>query len=126
MSEPNPGLVFDLINSHQRSAALRAGVELNVFGALGQKGATAAEVAKSCNVPERGVRILCDYLTILGLLQKSNGTYSHTPTSAVFLDPASPASMAPTVPFLLTRNILRASDLLTETIRMHPGVPFDL
>ncbi|MEP7364867.1 MAG: class I SAM-dependent methyltransferase [Acidobacteriota bacterium] len=117
MSEPNPGLVFDLLNSYQRTAALRAGVELDVFGALGKEGATAAAIAKHSGVPVRGIRILCDFLTITGLLEKSDGKYVHTPTSAVFLDPASPASMAPTVPFLLTKNILHAADLLTETIR---------
>ena len=117
MSEPNPGLVFDLINSYQRTAALRAGVELNVFGALGEEGASAHSIAKHCGVPLRGIRILCDYLTIAGLLEKTDGKYRHTPTSAVFLDPTSSASMAPTIPFLLTKNILHAGDLLTETIR---------
>lgn len=117
MSEPNPGIVFDLINSHQRTAALRAAVELNVFGALGKEGATASAVAQRCGMPERSARILCDYMTVAGLLEKAGGVYSHTPTSAAFLDPASPASMAPTIPFLLAPKILQASSLLTETIR---------
>ncbi len=117
MSQPNPGLVWDTLTAHQRSAALRAAVELNVFGALSEGHKTAAAIAQRCGVPERGIRILCDYLTIAGLIAKDAGEYAHTPTSAVFLAPDSPASMAPTVPFLLSSKILRASDLLTETIR---------
>jgi hypothetical protein len=117
MSEPNPGLVWDTLNAHQRTAALRAAVELNVFGALSAGHKTAAAIAQHCGVPERGIRILCDSLTISGLIAKSEDGYTHTPTSAVFLAPDSPASMAPTVPFILSAKILRASELLTETIR---------
>ena len=117
MSQPNPGLVWDTRTAHQRSASLRTAVELNVFGALSNGHKTSAAIAQHCGVPERGIRILCDYLTIAGLIAKNGAEYSHTPTSAVFLAPDSPASMAPTVPFLLNSKILRASDLLTETIR---------
>ncbi len=117
MSAPNPALVWDTLTAHQRTAALRAAIELNVFGALSNGHRTAAAIAEQCGVPERGIRILCDSLTISGLIAKTNGEYFHTPTSAVFLAPDSPASMAPTVPFLLSPKILRASDLLTETIR---------
>ena len=119
MSEPNPTLVWDSINAHQRSAALRAGVELGVFDALGHGPATAAELASRAGVAQRGMRILCDFLTVHGLVAKTDGLYSHTPTSAVFLDSRSPASMAPTLPFLMNEKIMRASDLLTETIRQN-------
>ena len=118
MSEPNPGLVWDTLTAHHRSAALRAAVQLNVFGALSAGHATAQAIAQFCGASERGIRILCDYLTIVGLIAKSaEGQYAHTASSAVFLAPDSPASMAPTVPFLLNAKILRASDVLTETIR---------
>ncbi|MCC6536204.1 MAG: class I SAM-dependent methyltransferase [Bryobacterales bacterium] len=118
MSQPNPGLVWDTFTAHQRTAALRAAVELNLFGALSEGHKTAAAIAQRCGVPERGMRILCDYLVIAGLVNKTANEYSHTPTSAVFLAPDSPASMAPTMPFMLNAKILRASQLLTETIRL--------
>ena len=117
MSQPNPGLVWETLNAHQRPAALKAGVELGVFAALGDGPATAGELAARAGVPERGMRILCDFLTIIGLIERVDGRYTHTPTSAVFLDPRSPASLAPTVPFILSDKILHASRLLTETIR---------
>jgi len=117
MSEPNPGFVWELMTAHQRSAALKAGIELGLFAALGDGPATAHELATRAAVPERGMRILCDFLTIIGLIAKQDGRYAHTPTSAVFLDPRSPASMAPTLPFLMNDKIMTASRHLTQTIR---------
>jgi ubiquinone/menaquinone biosynthesis C-methylase UbiE len=117
MAEPNPALVWDAITAHQRSAALKAGVDLGVFNALGDGPRSAAELASRAGVAERGMRILCDCLAVHGLITKAEGRYSHTPTSAVFLDSRSPASMAPTLPFLMNDKILQGSRLLTETIR---------
>lgn len=117
MEQPNPGLVWDLMTAHQRSAALKAGIELGVFAALGEGPRTAQEVASQSGAPVRGIRILCDYLTIQGLIAKADGRYSHTPTSAVFLDPRSDASMAPMLPFIMNKKIVQASQCLTETIR---------
>lgn len=119
MSEPNPSLVWETITAHQRTAALKAGVELGVFKALGEGAATAAELGAKAGVAERGMRILCDFLTIHGLIAKTEDRYSHTATSAAFLDPRSPASMAPTLPFLMSDKIMLASSLLTETIRQN-------
>lgn len=119
MSEPNPTLIWETITAHQRSAALKAGVDLGVFNALGDGPRTAGELAFKAGVAERGMRILCDFLTVHGLIAKTDGHYSHTPTSAVFLDSRSPASMAPTLPFLMNDKIMRATRLLTETIRQN-------
>jgi len=117
MGHPNPDLVWDTINAHQRSAALKAGVELGIFDALGAGPQSAATLAEKAAAPERGIRILCDFLTISGLIEKVDGLYGHTPTSAVFLDRRSPASMAPTLPFLMTDKIITAFRDLTATIR---------
>ena len=43
-------------------------------------------LAERCGASERGTRILCDYLTVGGLLTKDNGAYALTPESAAFLD----------------------------------------
>jgi SAM-dependent methyltransferase len=119
MPEPNPTLVWGTITAYHRCFALQAGVDLGVFDALGNGPQKASELASQAGVAERGMRILCDYLTVHGLIEKSDGVYSHTPTSAAFLDSRSPASMAPTLPFLINAKILRASSLMTETIRQN-------
>ncbi len=105
------------MTAHQRSAALKAGVELGVFDALGEGSLSSAELAGKAGVPERGMRILCDYLAIQGLIAKSEARYAHTATSAAFLDRRSPVSMAPTLPFMMNNKIMTAFRGLTETIR---------
>jgi ubiquinone/menaquinone biosynthesis C-methylase UbiE len=96
----SPQLVFQTLMAYQQSAALRAAIEVGVFGAVGEGPADAATLARRCSASERGIRILCDYLTIIGLLEKKDGVYAHSPTSAMFLDPRSPACIASTARFL--------------------------
>ena len=97
---PSPALVFDLLMAHQRSAALCAAIELDLFRAVGEGPGDVASLARRCSASERGIRILCDYLTITGLLVKDAAGYRHTPTSAAFLDPRSPSCVASTARFL--------------------------
>lgn len=117
MSEPNPVLIWDCVNAYQRTAALEAAVNLKVFGALGQQGATAAEIAARCQASERGIRILCDYLAVVGLIGKDGERYHHSPTSAVFLDPNSPASWARALRFLNTPRMLDGFRKLTTVVQ---------
>src|ERR1035438_4066151 len=90
----SPALIFELLQAHQRTAALRAAIELELFRALGDGPADAASLARRCSASTRGMRILCDYLTVMGLLHKDDGLYRHSATSAAFLDPRSPACVA--------------------------------
>jgi 2-polyprenyl-3-methyl-5-hydroxy-6-metoxy-1,4-benzoquinol methylase len=91
---PNPGIVFDMLLAHQRSAALTAAIELDLFRAVGEGPGDVASLARACGASERGIRILCDFLTIYGVLEKHGAEYRHSPTSAAFLDPRSPACVA--------------------------------
>jgi SAM-dependent methyltransferase len=74
-------------------------------------------VAQACGASERGVRILCDYLTINGLLLKADGGYQLTPASATFLVKGSPAYLGTTTQFLLLKELKANFDDLTETVR---------
>jgi SAM-dependent methyltransferase len=114
---PNPGLVFAMVNAHQQTAALMAAIELGVFAAIGEGPGDVASIAKRCSASERGMRVLCDFLVINGVLQKEDGRYRHTPTSAVFLDPKSPASMASVVGFLSNPQIHDVYENLAEVVR---------
>ena len=95
-----PGLVFDMLQAHHRTAALKAAIDLDLFRAVGEGPGDVASLAKHCSGSERGVRILCDFLTINGVLVKEDARYRHTPTSAAFLDPRSPSSLASIAQFL--------------------------
>ncbi|HVF27042.1 MAG TPA: class I SAM-dependent methyltransferase [Pyrinomonadaceae bacterium] len=100
--EPSPILFFDTITAHQRTAALKAAIDLDLFTAIGKGHDMAQSIAQSCAASERGVRILCDYLTVIGFLTKKDGRYELTPDSAVFLDRRSPAYVGGATEFLLS------------------------
>jgi 2-polyprenyl-3-methyl-5-hydroxy-6-metoxy-1,4-benzoquinol methylase len=111
--------------AHQRSAALHAAIELDLFRAVGEGPGDVASLARHCGGTERGVRILCDFLTINGLLEKHEGRYRHTPTSAVFLDPRSPACLASISKFLgnpaFQEPYLHLADVVRQGYTTLPG-----
>jgi hypothetical protein len=113
----NPGLVFEMVQAHQRTAALKAAIELDVFMAVGEGPGDVASIARHCKASERGIRILCDFLVINGVLAKEDGHYKHTPTSAAFLDPRSPACMASVASFLSRPEITEPLARLAEVVR---------
>jgi hypothetical protein len=100
MSDPSPALFLDTVNAYQRTEALLAAVELDLFTHVAAGRDTAPALATACAAP-RGVRILADHLTLLGFLRKSGDRYALTPDSAAFLDRASPAYLGGAVEFLL-------------------------
>ena len=54
--QPSPQLFFQTMNAHQRTEALKAGIELEVFTAIAEGNTTAAEIAKRCQASEKGDR----------------------------------------------------------------------
>ena len=115
--EPNPQLIFETFNAYQRTEALRAAIELDVFTRIGKTQATAEQLASACAASPKGIRVLCDYLTIMGLLAKQHDTYGLNPTSAVFLDRSSPACMASIGRFLNAPKLQQGFRNLADTVR---------
>jgi 2-polyprenyl-3-methyl-5-hydroxy-6-metoxy-1,4-benzoquinol methylase len=113
----NPGIVFDMVQAHQRSAALNAAIQLDVFRAVGEGPGDVASISRHCAASERGIRILCDFLVVNGVLAKKSGRYVHTPSSAAFLDPASPACMASVAQFLSAPELIQADAHLADIVR---------
>ncbi len=116
-SAPSPALLFDTINAYQRTATIKAAIELDVFIAMADAPATAEIIATHCHASPRGIRILCDYLTVLGFLTKSDNQYALTLDSAMFLNRKSPAYAGGTLKFLLSNEIKGAFDHFTEAAR---------
>ena len=112
-----PGLVFDMLQAHQRTAALKAAIDLDLFRAIGEGFGDVGSLARQCSASERGIRILCDYLTIYGILVKENGRYRHSPTSAAFLDPRSPSSLASIAQFLGNEALRNPCQHLSDIVR---------
>ena len=106
MDEPNPVVIFDTLNAFQRTGALKAAIDLKVFTLIGQQSLDAAAIASAAGANQRGIRILCDYLTVLEFLQKDADRYSLTPTSAAFLDEQSPRYMGSVARFVASNEIM--------------------
>jgi ubiquinone/menaquinone biosynthesis C-methylase UbiE len=115
--QPSPQLFFTTINAHQRTEALKAGIELEVFTAIGEGNTTAAEIAKRCQTSEKGMRVLCDFLTIMEFLTKQDNRYGLTLDSSVFLDKRSPAYLGEATEFLCSPMITEGSKHIAEAVR---------
>jgi len=115
--QPTPQLFFQTINAYQRTESLKAAIELEVFTAIGEGNATPSDIAKRCSTSERGMRILCDYLCIMGFLAKQDQRYSLTPDAAMFLDKRSPAYLGGTTEFLCSPMLTDGSKNIAEAVR---------
>lgn len=116
-SNPSPALFFDTVNAYQRTEALRTAIELDLFTNISAGHTTPAELAAACRANPRGVRILADYLTILGFLSKRDEKYALTPDASVFLTRNSPAYLGGTLEFLLTPQLKASFDRLPDAVR---------
>ncbi|HEX3373204.1 MAG TPA: class I SAM-dependent methyltransferase [Edaphobacter sp.] len=115
--QPTPERFFGAINAYEQTEAIKTAVELEVFTAIAEGNIAAAAIAKRCGASERGMRILCDFLTIHGFLTKDGTQYGLTQDSAVFLNRKSPAYVGGVIEFLLTPRVREAHGLLTEAVR---------
>jgi len=116
-SRPSPERIFNALNAFQQSAALKTAIELDIFTAIADGANTAALLAAKTGAAERGVRILCDYLTIHEFLAKINGRYALSPESAIFLNRHSLAYMGTLADFLASPAAKKNFDALTESVR---------
>lgn len=115
--QPSPALLFDTINAHQRTEAIKTGIELDLFSVIARGQNTAASIAQACGASERGIRILCDYLVIIGFLTKANDGYGLTQDTAFFLDKDSPAYMGTVIEFMLSPMLRGNFEHLTAAVK---------
>jgi ubiquinone/menaquinone biosynthesis C-methylase UbiE len=103
---PSPLHFFNTLLGYQRTAALKAAIELAIFTAIGAGNRSVAVIAQHCGAAERGVRILCDYLVVAGFLTKSGAEYGLTAESAIFLDRTSPAYAGSATEFIASPALI--------------------
>jgi SAM-dependent methyltransferase len=96
-----------ILNGFQDSAILKAGIDLGLFTAIASGVGTPAALAAQCGANEHGIEVLCDSLTVMGLLEKTDGIYRPGPDAAVFLDKSSPAYMGGMAGFLMAPEMMR-------------------
>ena len=117
LQQPTPQLFFQTVNAYQRTEALKAAIELEVFTAIAQGKTTAVEMAEWTRASERGIRILCDFLCVMGFLAKDERSYRLTPESALFLDKNSPAYLGGSLEFLLSPMLTEGFKDLAGAVR---------
>src|ERR1700728_4925652 len=121
----SPGIVFDTLQAFQRSVVLRGAIDLDLFTAIADGNKSLSAIAAHIKASEKGTRILCDYLTMLGFLVKQGDEYSLTPDSAAFLNRHSPAYLGTMARFLMNPKITGMLDDITAVIRHGGALPSD-
>ena len=117
MSESTPDLFFETIKAYQKTAALKTALELDLFTAIAKGQTTPSQLAQSCQADARGLRILCDYLTVKGFLIKSGEAYQLTPSTHTFLNQNSPKYIGSAIAFLLSAPMQAAFQNLTSAVQ---------
>jgi ubiquinone/menaquinone biosynthesis C-methylase UbiE len=110
-------LLFQTFSAFQRTEALKAAIELDVFTAIAEGKDTAVAIAARCDAAERGVRILCDGLVAAGLLHKDGNRYALDPDTAPLLDRRSPIYLGSAADFLSSVMVKEGFALLTQAVR---------
>jgi 2-polyprenyl-3-methyl-5-hydroxy-6-metoxy-1,4-benzoquinol methylase len=109
--------IWGVMTGFQHSFAFKAAVELELFSKIGEGKKTASDIAAASDASERGIRILADTFTVIGLLTKDGNEYSLTADSAFFLDKKSPAYMGSAVEFIMSPTQMRGVSDLTNAVR---------
>jgi DNA-binding IclR family transcriptional regulator len=104
VSDVSAHFVFETALAYQRTAALLAAVKLDIFTMIGSEMQTADELASRTGASARGIRILCNFLTAIGLLKKQGLAYVLSPTAQTFLNETSALASGDIVEFHLRTN----------------------
>jgi SAM-dependent methyltransferase len=116
-SAPSPERVIGAFQAFHSTAAVKAGVELDLFTAIGEGVDTARALATRCHAAERGIRILCDYLVVQGFLRRESDRYALGVDAATFLDRHSPAYFGSAVEYFACELNQGAFARLTAAVR---------
>ena len=117
MNRLSPALFLETVNSYQRTAAIKAAIELDLFTAIGEGRETSQALALRCGASERGMRILSAYLVVIGFLRKKKGRYGLTVASAMLLDRRSPGYLADSIEFFLSPMLTDGFRDVTAVVR---------
>ena len=90
---------YEAMQAYQKTAALTAAIKLDIVTLIGGGSATSDALAERAAASSRGTRILCDFLTVMGLLRKQDGAYSATEPGKRYLDRSSPAWIGSAIEF---------------------------
>lgn len=116
-TQPSPDGIMQALLAYQQTAVLKTAIGLDVFTQIGEGRGTLPALAAASHASERGLRILCDRLAVMGLLRKQEDHYQLTPDSAAFLNRRSPAYLGSVADFLASDMQLESFARLPEAVR---------
>ena len=119
MKPINPAEIMNLARNFMECRILLSGAELDLFTLLAPKPLTPQEVADRIHGDVRGVTILLDALSALGLLVKREGAYQCPPSVSTLLSVDSSESLLPWV--LHMASIWKRWASLTEIVQGSPS-----
>ena len=102
----SPELFLDAVLGFEKTAAIKAALALDLFSAIAATDGTPEAIGTRVEAATRGVRVLCDYLTVNGFLEKVGTRYRLTPSTAMFLTKSSPAWLGSVVDFLAAPEMI--------------------
>jgi ubiquinone/menaquinone biosynthesis C-methylase UbiE len=117
MSVLTPLRFVEAVGGYQRTAVAKAAIELDIFTIVDEGANTVPEIAGLCHASVKGVRVLCDALTVLGMLRKEGSMYRLTPESQLFLSRRSPRYVGDMVFFHTAPDHLAGFESFTEAVR---------
>jgi len=112
-----PARIMQALTGYQQTAAMQAALQLGIFTAIAAGHQTVTALAQHCKASPKGVRVLCDFLTIGQFLTKDGDRYGLTPESALFLDRNSPAYFGGVAHMFAGTAIFKAFEDLTGVVR---------
>jgi len=90
-SQPTPDSILQIGLGFWGSKVLLSAVEIGLFTTLAEGPADLTSLSKRLALHDRGARDFLDALVALKMLDRKDGLYSNTPTTALFLDRTKPS-----------------------------------
>jgi SAM-dependent methyltransferase len=125
-AEVSPLFFFQQVNAYQQTATLMAALQLDLFTRLAEATSpeerTVPALARKIQASEKGTRVLCDFLTITGLLTKHDAEgpyawYQPSREAAVYLDRRSPLSLAGAPKFISPPPLHGMAEVVAASVR---------
>lgn len=115
--EPSLPLIWDTFTGYQRTAALKAAIELDVFTHIAAGAATVEALVAQCHAAPRGLRALLNHLVMDGFLTKDGERYGLSATAAALLDRNAPAYVGSAITFIASPTVMQGFMHLTDAVR---------
>jgi len=114
---PSPMRIFEALNAYQKTAALKAAIDLDSFTHIAKGAKTTKQIASQTSSSEKGARILCDYMVLQGFLTKNESSYDLAADAEFFLNRQSPAYIGGATQFLCSPDLQKYYADLTTAVR---------